>query len=245
MNGILEYNDKGEILKRISKRAPVDLPKLVGKALIAQFWRKFRNSPDAPPAGKSYNLRFGDGPKLEIDGPSFLPGPKLAIKYPSVPAFMPGEKELCVMKASDLTTEQRSMGQGGSFSFFSPSRFLSNSEQEHIFGVFVLRACCVAEHIIEIAWIRDWLNELYKKYPKIALEIVQGPLKMWTGYEKHGGEWAGQVTVIEALMYNIGSTTDGAALMSILERDINIAKACVCHLSHSSHFSGLLTSHER
>lgn len=71
---------------------------------------------------------------------------------------------------------------------------------------------------------------------------------MWTGYKKHGNYWASQVTVIDALMFNIGSRTEGAAFMNILEQDVNGAKSTVClpfHSSHSSHFSIPLTSHER
>ena len=106
----------------------------------------------------------------------------------------------------------------------------------------MLRACCVAEHIIEVVWIRDWLNKLHEEHPAVATEIVNGP-KMKTGYQKHGGKTATPVHVIEALMYNIGSNTDGTASMSILERDINIAKGNVCPPFHPFRFYGPLTSH--
>ena len=117
-------------------------------------------------------------------------------------------------------------------------------DRSTFFGFLVLRACCVAEHPLENFIPGDFLVELAKKYPKHATEIINGPLKMKTQYSKIGGKTATLQFVIDAVMLNSGSTTDGMEDMSVLDRDINKAKGLVCYPFPMLFIFGPLTTHE-
>jgi hypothetical protein len=100
-----------------------------------------------------------------------------------------------------------------------------------MFWFLMLKACCVAEHLVEVFLVKDWLEQLGEKHPDIATEILHGPLKIESGYEKIGNRIATPQFVIDVLMLNIGSNTDGCTL-NILHQDINTAKQRVCHHFH-------------
>ena len=129
MDGISTYDDEGgddskdePLPGQLSKRRPVD--RIVGPSLMAQFFRSFRTTSTVLRARKEYNFCFKDGDKqLKLKGPSFGPAPELIRKNPSVPIYVPGVSELCILKGSELTEEQRGMGHGGLFSFFFPLPF--------------------------------------------------------------------------------------------------------------------------
>ena len=234
--------DQG-LTKRMRPKFPAQWLIPMTKPAVVAFRAWFSGSQTAL-ARRPYERKWG-GVTYEYMSAPYKSGPVLSKESTKIKSFVPGgsitDGRLCMVTSNMLTEPLRKCVES---EFFPSAVSFPTVNRSAFFGFLVLRACCVAEHPVELFLAGDFLVVLAQKFPGHATEIIKGPLQMWTQYPKIGGKKATAQYVIDAVMLNSGSTTDGMEDMSVLDRDVNKAKGLVCYPFPILFIFGPLTTHE-